>query len=744
MKVAKVKTARMEGKAIPIFRRMISRNANENLIKHSRNNLSELQNNELANQNFPNSLISFDNSMAFNELNRNPEDYENYYLYRKYLLSKTQYNKKISEIADIDDKLSNNNNLLKILENNLEKMVKEKKEKQLYVVDLLSKKESLEEIYNIKVVYLINTKKDKDESKRVNNNKNNNVGKDNVKDVRNDDNINESNEIIKLDDNENIIEIKVDDIKISDKKKFAEQIINFTEEILQNKNMEIRKKLYEKINMGYNIFFSEINSPSEHDIKKLIDDFFLRISVFITNQSKGKYSENLINIFLKQLLKINRINVEITEILKYLNKTYKNNKKELKDKINNLNKKNENLKNKKKSYENIKNDLKKFIDENRDKIKKNEINMINFDKDNRQYMSFILDSHLDDEFEFVFLTDSKNNKINITTDERNIPEYDADNNKTKNIPRRLKLKRALRNANNFHTALNKTSNDIRKENQIIQNLNSLIIHCVPRDKNNKKLEEHLNNKTTNEIKVKNLLINNNINIENNNIINNPTIENKDQQNIINMKSPKKMSAYFVPRMNSKKQSNNDRSFHMDNSYFNDTDMNIQLYKDLVKDSPGTFCYFKLSDKNNFNFNPLNNSGSNPIKYNYYEGYLLIDNNYDKLKITRKSEEKYISIFLKDIMNIHLSKQMINIIKIYNLYKKNGNNEDINNFINREEIRMIRMQKCEKIIAVNNKYFIFSIIMGKRFIPKVEFIFVNYEHFNLWYNSLLSISKLNNP
>ena len=152
MKVAKVKTARMEGKAQPIFRRMMSRNANENLIKHSRNNISELQNNELANQNFPNSLISFDNSMAFNELNRNPEDYENYYLYRKYLLSKTQYNKKISEIADIDDKLSNNNNLLKILENNLEKMVKEKKEKQLYVVDLLSKKESLEEIYNIKIV----------------------------------------------------------------------------------------------------------------------------------------------------------------------------------------------------------------------------------------------------------------------------------------------------------------------------------------------------------------------------------------------------------------------------------------------------------------------------------------------------------------------------------------------------------------------------------------------------------------
>ena len=39
--------------------------------------------------------------------------------------------------------------------------------------------------------------------------------------------------------------------------------------------------------------------------------------------------------------------------------------------------------------------------------------MINFDKDNRQYMSFILDSHLDDEFEFDFLNDSKSNVINI-------------------------------------------------------------------------------------------------------------------------------------------------------------------------------------------------------------------------------------------------------------------------------------------------------------------------------------------
>ena len=87
--------------------------------------------------------------------------------------------------------------------------------------------------------------------------------------------------------------------------------------------------------------------------------------------------------------------------------------------------------------------------------------------------------------------------------------------------------------------------------------------------------------------------------------------------------------------------------------------------------------------------------------------------------------------------------MINIIKIHNSYLKNGADEDIEDFINSDEMKMIRMQRCEKIMAVNNKYFIFSIIMGKRFIPKAEFIFNNYNDFNAWYNCLQSVVKINN-
>ena len=35
-------------------------------------------------------------------------------------------------------------------------------------------------------------------------------------------------------------------------------------------------------------------------------------------------------------------------------------------------------------------------------------------------------------------------------------------------------------------------------------------------------------------------------------------------------------------------------------------------------------------------------------------------------------------------------------------------------------------------------------MGKRFVPKAEFIFDNYESFDSWFNCLQSVAKLNNP
>jgi hypothetical protein len=174
---------------------------------------------------------------------------------------------------------------------------------------------------------------------------------------------------------------------------------------------------------------------------------------------------------------------------------------------------------------------------------------------------------------------------------------------------------------------------------------------------------------------------------------------------------------------------------------------INNFNKITQGLSECFCYFKLSDKSSNGFTPLNNTDINPISLNYFEGSIKIEQIFNKLKIARKSENKYIGIELKDIVNISLNKQMENIIKIYNLYLREGKNLenlDIDKFILKKEIKDIRMQQNEKIKAINCKLFSFSILLRKKFIPKVEFIFNNYEDFNSWYNCLQPIVKLNNP
>ena len=113
----------------------------------------------------------------------------------------------------------------------------------------------------------------------------------------------------------------------------------------------MRSILKEKIKLAYQIFSSESTSTSIIEPMIVISNFFLRISLFISNQSLGNYSEPFISSFLRHLLKINSIGVEISKILKFLNKKYKEMKIDIKDKISDINKRNENLKNKKLSYE---------------------------------------------------------------------------------------------------------------------------------------------------------------------------------------------------------------------------------------------------------------------------------------------------------------------------------------------------------------------------------------------------------
>ena len=820
---------------------------------HSSNNLSEIQQREIFScHKFQGSSID----ISFNETNKNKEEYDNHLLYKQYLLSKTKYQKMISEIAEIDNKLIKNSNSIKKLETDLDELKKDKKQKKSDIINLLSNKESLEEIYKIKISSLINNSEIFENpkingklSKKENNMKNSQMNI-NIEDNNNSENTKDNeynpfetiNILNDIDCDNNNIEIKVDDIKISDQKKYEEQLSNFCEDILQKKDSDLINKLLQKLKIGYQVFFSEIKTPSIEP-ENIISNFFSRISVFISNKSKGKYPIPFIDSFLKQLLKINSINVKISEILSFLNKKYNEKQNEIKQKINFLNEKNENLKTKKMTYDNKRKELKAFIDENRDKFKNTGKNGIKVDKENTQCISFLLDNYFQDELdnmnenkiyelpEPIKINSSKNNNL-----ENNENDIRGKNTKDMLSNRFLakgfiseKKKSSMKNILNMtnYKINNNQKNEIndetdegiieKKESQIIGKLNSFIINKIPFNNENKidiyeNKEQNIDNNIS-SINVNNLIINNNLNIEKEKIINNKN-DNKEEdpnnntQKINNEKTkeddnlnsckynnihtevkeshtnkikriliPRDIQFDYLQKIKSNKSNNhvspknlnrlknkNVILLPLNNSQIFNKSKSPSRAKTIISQSevpsPRTnnfnnviqgiyesFCYFKLSDKNNNGFNPLNNVDVNPITLNYFEGSIKIEKIFNKLKISQKSANKYIGIELKDIVNISLNKQMENIVKIYNIYLKEGKNQEnfnIDSFILKKEIKEIRMQQKEKIKAINCKLFCFSILLEKKFIPKVEFIFNNYDDFDAWYKCFQSIVKLNSP
>ena len=306
-------------------------------------------------------------------------------LQKKYLFIISKYEKIVEELSNINKKLEENNNKIEELNNFIKKLKEDKKQKQSDIVNYLSNKESLEEIYKNKINYLIISKKD---SKSKSDSNEINLNLDSLKN-------NNSNDIDNYNmDEEKPIEIKIEDIKRSDKNKFNEQVISFAEEILDKKgNEELINKIKSKINIAYNIFFSEISSNSQLNLESIVSNFFSRIALYISNNSLGNYSEVNINKFLRYILKINSVNIEISQILKFLNKKYKEQKTEARNKIIILKKRNENLKERKLNYEKKSDDYEKIIEKNKEYINNIKSNLNKNDEkiEKRKYMNHTLD-----------------------------------------------------------------------------------------------------------------------------------------------------------------------------------------------------------------------------------------------------------------------------------------------------------------------------------------------------------------
>ena len=431
----------------------------------------------------------------------NKKHYEKYMLQKKYLLSKTQYHKLICIIREIEEKLKENNENIEKINITLNELKETKKKKKEEIIELLSNKESLEIIYQNKINSFYNNDQ-KIIKEKIDNINGHNINRDNINDNAeeqtnpntndsnnsNDENKNnendnenhkkkESSSSSLSSDNPNLIEIKFDEIKISDPKKYEEQVNSFVEQFLQKKDNELSMKLIKKVNLSYQYFNTETN-VSENDNKNSINNFFSRISLFIANQSLGNISEKLVNSFLRDLMKINSIGEEISEILFFLNKKYKDSKKEMKGKIKNLSESNENLIMKKKSYEAKKEELKQFLEENKDKYN-NEKNKI-YLKDNKiLYTSFISDGNNTISRRILCSNKSHSIKNPLRIKKINFSSLNKSKNKANGL------------GNNEKEDLN-VSKDVNEniERRIVDNLNKYLINSlqIKKNRNNRNKE----------------------------------------------------------------------------------------------------------------------------------------------------------------------------------------------------------------------------------------------------------------
>mgnify|MGYP006873023402 CR=1 FL=1 len=299
---------------------------------------------------------------------------ENDPVLEEYATINNRKNQAIYNIKNISIRIKNNKLKIEELKKKLNNLKKEKNQKQGDIINLLSNKESIEEIYKNQIYLLtnhlsgnFNNNNNFDENITLNNDINN-LTNTNIKNDMIDNsaiNLNSIHNITIIDNemlnnDEDNFKISLKEIKESDQKIFVKQVIYLFEDIFKKRDDKINISITNIINNSYELFINNNSGENDNENNDLIlNNFFGKMSLFISNHSLGKYSESKINLFLRYLMKINTINVRLTKYLKFVNKKYKEQKKDLTDMINFLEKKNINLTEKKHRLEN---NMKEYAD----------------------------------------------------------------------------------------------------------------------------------------------------------------------------------------------------------------------------------------------------------------------------------------------------------------------------------------------------------------------------------------------
>ena len=163
-------------------------------------------------------------------------------------------------ISDINNNMNHNSLLIEQIKQSMNKLKEEKNNKKLEIIDLLSNKESLEEIYYNYIDFL----KNKNKGNVIKPKKLTNNSKTNPFDNQ----------------DEDAFEILISEIKEMDLNKFIEQTFNFIEEIFENPTQQFKNLLKEKINESYRLFQGSLSTNKFIDTYSVVSNFFLRIVCF--------------------------------------------------------------------------------------------------------------------------------------------------------------------------------------------------------------------------------------------------------------------------------------------------------------------------------------------------------------------------------------------------------------------------------------------------------------------------------
>ena len=588
-------------------------------------------------------------------------------LFKEYTMINDRRNKAIDDLANNTQRVKVNIRKIEELKKKLNDLKEEKKQKHAEIINLLSNKETIEEIYDNNISSL-NTNLNNGNVNSKNNNSNTNRKNDNKSRGnynKNSTSKNADNEAANPD--EANFKVSLNEIKESDQKRYIGDVINMFEDIFKKRDDKINSLIAKNIKYAYELFVNNINQENynEKNNDVIIGNFFGKVSLFISNHSLGRLNENKVNLFLRYLLKINAINVKLTKYIKFVTKKYKEKKKDLNDMINFLEKKNLNLNDKNKRLESNmkeyddklefygKNDMFEFdkLDNSDDiireeKIFKNRRKLVKRNKlknkDNEEHLSHDVVIEYEDGID-------QNVEINYEDDLANEYDYEKENEM---------IKQGINPYNNDANKFNKKNSNNNQNNN--KNIKQIIVN----DENDKGANEFIQNNNATNLSVM-------------------VIRNRSK------------------RLNT---TNEQQTTTQPNNEKKESDKKLEHYKRvqrIMNSGPKVVGIFGVN-----NYNPENSMYANKAVFSPNKTESNVPNSSNKINKTihigSKDNHNFVSVINKTRMVPIKKKNTENKTKDKEKSKKNKNDDTVINVINLEENFLNELKDDDKNEMAGNE------------------------------------------